>query len=103
MTEAGRAAITAHAREIAPAVDELILSDRWAGLRPRGADERPIVGACAEASNLFYATGHYRNGILLAPLTGALVAGMILEHGIVPELLKPFTPERFRRASCNAM
>jgi glycine oxidase len=101
LTEAGRQAITTHAREIAPAVDGLVLSDAWAGLRPHGGDSWPLIGACGGVPNLFYATGHYRNGILLAPLTGALVADMILQRGgVVPDLLQPFTLERFRRASC---
>lgn len=97
VTDEGREAITAQAREIAPAVAELTVSEAWAGLRPRGADDWPLLGASSEAANLFYATGHYRNGILLAPLTGALVAEMILT-GVVPDLLQPFAPARFRRA-----
>jgi len=100
LTDAGRQAITTYAREIAPAVAELNLADAWAGLRPRGADDWPVIGACSDVPNLFYATGHYRNGILLAPLTGALLAEMILRGGEVPDPLKPFTLERFRRASC---
>ncbi|HZG51457.1 MAG TPA: glycine oxidase ThiO [Pyrinomonadaceae bacterium] len=100
LTDAGRETIERHAREIAPAARALVLSDAWAGLRPRAADEWPVLGALADVPNLFYATGHYRNGILLAPLTGALVAGMILRHDATPPLLEAFTPERFRRASC---
>jgi glycine oxidase len=101
LTGAGRQAIQTYAREIAPSVDELTLSDAWAGLRPHcGADDWPVIGAYGDdVPNLFYATGHYRNGILLAPQTGALVADMILNHGVVPAMLKPFTPERFRRAA----
>jgi glycine oxidase len=102
VTAAGREAIMIQAREIAPAVDALVPSDAWAGLRPHGADDWPVLGAPSGVSNLFYATGHYRNGILLAPLTGALVAEMILRRGTTPPLLKAFTPERFRRAtSCT--
>jgi glycine oxidase len=104
LTDAGRQIITTYAREIAPAVEELKLADAWAGLRPRAADDWPVIGACADGvPNLFYATGHYRNGILLAPLTGALVARMILERESVPDMLKPFTPERFRRAVASAV
>jgi glycine oxidase len=100
VTDAGRRAIMAHAEEIAPAVAHLTLSDAWAGLRPRGADDWPVIGACGDVENLFYATGHYRNGILLAPITGALVAELILERGTVPDMLKAFTLERNARASC---
>jgi glycine oxidase len=101
VTEAGRAAIKAQAREIAPAVEELSVADAWAGLRPHGADDWPVLGAHAGVPNLFYATGHYRNGILLAPLTGALVAGMILKRTAPSTLLEAFTPGRFRRASTS--
>jgi glycine oxidase len=103
LTDAGRQAITTYAREIAPAVAELNLSDAWAGLRPRAVDDWPVIGRCDDVPNLFYATGHYRNGILLAPQTGALVARMILERGSKPDMLKPFTPERFRRAHAGAV
>jgi glycine oxidase len=104
VTEAGREAIMMRAREIAPAVEALVVSDAWAGLRPHGADERPVIGATAAVPNLFYATGHYRNGILLAPLTGALVAEMVLRRGAAtPSLLEAFTPERFRRATSCAV
>ena len=101
LTDDGRAAIEAHAQEIAPASSALVVSDAWAGLRPRGADDWPVLGALADVPNLFYATGHYRNGILLAPLTGALVAAMILRDGATHPLLEAFTPERFRRASSS--
>ncbi|HEY0100117.1 MAG TPA: FAD-dependent oxidoreductase, partial [Pyrinomonadaceae bacterium] len=104
LTTAGRRAIESYAREIAPGVIELNVSEAWAGLRPRAADDWPVIGAFgADVPNLFYATGHYRNGILLAPLTGALVARMISERGLVPDMLKPFTPERFRRALAGAL
>jgi glycine oxidase len=104
LTDAGRRSIMTYAREIAPAAAQLTLTDAWAGLRPHGGDDWPVIGACGgEVPNLFYATGHYRNGILLAPLTGALIAEMVLQRGVVPALLKPFSLERFRRASCSAV
>jgi glycine oxidase len=71
-------------------------------LRPRAADDLPVLGASEEIANLFYATGHYRNGILLAPLTGTLVAEMITT-GETPVPLAPFSPARFRRASSRAV
>jgi glycine oxidase len=52
--------------------------DTWAGLRPRAADGLPVLGPCDEINGLFYATGHYRNGILLAPLTGELISKAIV-------------------------
>ena len=97
VTAAGLHALTTHALEIAPAVGALPLLETWAGLRPYAADGRPVVGASEEVPGLFYSTGHYRNGILLAPLTGVLLAELIV-GGRTPALLRPFTPERLRRA-----
>jgi glycine oxidase len=101
VTEEGRELIMSHAAELAPAICELRLAEAWAGLRPRGEDDWPVVGESAEAENLFYATAHYRNGILLAPLTAALLAEMIVNR-VAPPLLAPFTPARFRRAATLA-
>jgi len=47
-------------------------------LRPRAADGLPVIGPCGEIDGLFCATGHYRNGILLAPLTGELISKAIV-------------------------
>lgn len=98
VTAGGVHQITAHAMEIAPAVENLPLVDSWAGLRPRVVgDDWPVMGASTEVDGLFYATGHYRNGILLAPLTGALLAEQILT-GAASRLLDPFSPNRFHYA-----
>jgi glycine oxidase len=65
-----------------------------AGLRPAMPDGLPIIGASAVMPNLMYATGHYRNGILLAPLTATLVADAMLENR-VDALLALVSPSRF--------
>ncbi|HYN83977.1 MAG TPA: FAD-dependent oxidoreductase, partial [Pyrinomonadaceae bacterium] len=77
VTDEGAGAIRAAAAEIAPAVASLTLADAWAGLRPCAEDGLPIVGESQSVRGLFYATGHYRNGILLAPLTGEIVAALV--------------------------
>src|SRR5437763_3994115 len=94
VTAGGINAITTHALEIAPAIDNLPLVDSWAGLRPAASDELPVMGACADVRGLFYATGHYRNGILLAPLTGELIAEQITTK-MTPPMLQAFSPDRF--------
>lgn len=96
VTVEGVHGITRHALDIAPAVADLALVDSWAGLRPRASDELPVLGASDECAGLFYATGHYRNGILLAPLTGELLAAMIVD-GARPAALDVFAPARFSR------
>jgi glycine oxidase len=65
-----------------------------AGLRPATADDLPVIGSSAVMPDLMYATGHYRNGVLLAPLTAQLVADAMLENRIDP-LLAPVSPSRF--------
>lgn len=94
VTAAGINAITTNALEITSAVENLPLVDSWAGLRPRAEDDLPVLGACEEVRGLFYATGHYRNGILLAPLTGELIAEQIATDVMPPEL-QAFSPNRF--------
>jgi glycine oxidase len=100
VTGAGLHAITSHALEIAPAVGGLSLLDSWAGLRPRAEDEWPVMGECAELRGLFYATGHYRNGILLAPQTGVLLAEQIMTGNSSP-LIDAFRPDRFQCVGVN--
>jgi glycine oxidase len=94
VTAGGMNAITMHALEIMPEVENLPLVDSWAGLRPRAEDGLPVLGASADARGLFYAAGHYRNGILLAPLTGELIAEQITT-GVTPPQLQAFSPNRF--------
>ena len=78
VTAGGIATILRNALEISPAISDLPVVDTWAGLRPRAADGLPVLGPCGEIDGLFYATGHYRNGILLAPLTGELISKAIV-------------------------
>ncbi|MEP6637339.1 MAG: glycine oxidase ThiO [Acidobacteriota bacterium] len=94
MTGAGVHSILSHALEISPAISGLSLIDSWAGLRPRASDGLPVMGAAGETAGLFFATGHYRNGILLAPLTGELLAGLIMDNVVSP-LWRAFSPDRF--------
>lgn len=64
------------------------------GLRPATADDLPIVGFSSTLPNVMYATGHYRNGVLLAPLTARLVADAMLDRRFDP-LLTAISPSRF--------
>jgi len=94
VTGEGMNAMKMMALEIAPPVAGLPLLGSWAGFRPRAADGLPVLGQWEGIEGLFYATGHYRNGILLAPVTGELMAKAIVE-GATPPLLKAFSPGRF--------
>jgi glycine oxidase len=67
----------------------------WAGLRPGSPDALPILGLLPGWRNVWVATGHFRNGILLAPITGQLMAESVF-RGEPVEALAPFSPERFK-------
>lgn len=100
VTAAGVQSILSAALEISPRISSLPMTDSWAGLRPRAADTLPVLGPCAEIEGVFYATGHYRNGILLAPITGELIARAIVDK-VFPAKLKIFSPDRFGLVSVN--
>jgi glycine oxidase len=69
------------------------VESRWSGLRPGTADELPILGSDPDLAGLVHATGHYRNGILLAPLTAELVAAGV--RGDPPPIdARSFSPAR---------
>ena len=76
-----------------PSLGEAQLDEIRVGLRPATADELPAVGASSTMPHVFYATGHYRNGILLAPLTARLVADLVLD-GKTDGDLATLRPER---------
>jgi glycine oxidase len=76
-----------------PAVEELPVEEIWVGHRPGSRDDAPILGP-GPLDGLFYATGHHRNGILLAPVTADAMARLILDD-IVEPAIKPFGLERF--------
>jgi len=94
VTAGGMSSILKNALEISPSVSALPILDTWAGLRPRAPDNLPVLGPCDEIGGLFYATGHYRNGILLAPVTGELITEAVVA-GVTSPLLGPFSPSRF--------
>jgi glycine oxidase len=76
-----------------PAVEELPVDEIWVGHRPGSRDDAPILGP-GPLDALFYATGHHRNGILLAPVTADAIARLILDDVVEPAI-KPFGLERF--------
>lgn len=73
------ASLKAAAIEIAPSLCELEIAEAWSGLRPFVAGEMPVIGRVPDEENVFVATGHYRNGILLAPITARMIADEIVE------------------------
>jgi glycine oxidase len=78
---------------LAPLVSELRFLRAWAGLRPDTADHLPILGY-GEIENLVFATGHFRNGILLAPVTAEIIADLIFK-GSTSRPIEAYRPTRF--------
>ncbi|MHB8330096.1 MAG: FAD-dependent oxidoreductase, partial [Acidimicrobiales bacterium] len=87
------------ARRVVPAVSEMVLGEAVAGLRPGSPDNGPIVGPSALVPGLVLATGHHRNGILLAPVTADSVAATLC-GGERPGEMQPFGPDRFAEVPC---
>lgn len=93
VTPTGIAEITAAARRMLPQLPP-VPARTWAGLRPLTPDGRPIVGADPDVRRLWYATGHGRNGVLLAGLTGEIIASLVATGESDVEIAS-LAPERF--------
>ncbi|MGK7943635.1 MAG: glycine oxidase ThiO [Microcystaceae cyanobacterium] len=76
-----------------PSLADWPIEDYWWGFRPSTPDELPILGY-GDCKNLILATGHYRNGILLTPITAKLIADLIIDQKVDP-LLSHFQADRF--------
>jgi glycine oxidase len=100
VTPDGMARIMAAGVALCPALSHTQVRRSWAGLRPVTQDGLPIIGADPRLGGLWYATGHGRNGILLAGLTGALMRRII--EGQEPDWdLRGFSPGRFESSSLS--
>ncbi|MEE8144441.1 MAG: FAD-dependent oxidoreductase, partial [Kiloniellales bacterium] len=97
LTAGGIFALLEAAWRAVPAIEELPIDEMWVGFRPTSRDDAPILGP-SPLDGLVVATGHHRNGILLAPATAEALAHLILE-GALPEVARPFTLARFSAGS----
>jgi glycine oxidase len=77
--------------ELLPGLSELVIDELVAGLRPATPDNSPALGPAASLAGLHWAVGHYRHGVLLAPVTAELVVGGLLGEEPPPEV----SPARF--------
>ena len=93
--DAAIAGLRAEASALIPALAAWPLHSAWAGLRPVSADGLPLLGRVPGWDNVHVATGHGRNGILLTPITGALMADHLLHDVPLPAA---FDPARFSEA-----
>jgi glycine oxidase len=94
VTAAGLRGLLDAAPRLVPALAGCTFRGAWAGLRPSAPDHLPLVGAWPGTIGLFVAAGHHRNGVLLASVTGEIVAGLVLGKD-VPPCARDFAPARF--------
>jgi glycine oxidase len=95
LTAGGVLALLEAAWRLVPAIEELPIDEMWAGHRPSSRDDAPILGP-TPIDGLVYATGHSRNGILLAPVTADAIARLVLDGAVDPAIaafgIDRFTP-----------
>jgi glycine oxidase len=94
VTAGGLYALLEGARRVLPGIEEMEVDAVWSGYRPTSDDDAPILDVIAPG--LVAATGHHRNGYLLAPITADAIAGLVTD-GVLPEVARPFTLARFGR------
>ena len=92
-TSAGVQQLLRGALVLMPALRDAAFEEVRVGLRPMTRDELPVIGASSTMPHVFYATGHYRNGVLLAPLTARLIADLV-HDGRADDDLSSMRPER---------
>ncbi len=97
VTSGGLEKILSAANELAPELAKAEIVETWCGLRPGSPDQLPILGP-VDGDGLVFATGHYRNGILLAPITAKLIGEWIAERRTSLDW-SAFSPLRFTNAS----
>jgi glycine oxidase len=93
-TDEGIRKVRAAVREICPSLSATAETRAWAGLRPVTPDMLPIIGPDPEHPSLIYACGHSRNGVLMAPLTGDVIADLVTATPLSHDLSQ-FRPDRF--------
>jgi glycine oxidase len=96
VTVAGMKKILAGALSLVPALESARIEETWAGLRPDSPDHLPILGP-TDLEGLLIATGHFRSGILLTPVTARLIREWVTTQK-VSEDWAPFSPMRFQQA-----
>ena len=96
VTPDGLGSLIAAAVALVPEIGRRPVTRSWCGFRPWVPDGQPVLGPWPDIAGLFAATAHYRNGILMAPITAALMTRCIVD-GDTPASITPFLPARFSR------
>lgn len=90
----GIEALIQKAKKMLPTIADMKIDSFWAGLRPRTLDHKPFIGIHPEDPQILFATGHFRNGILLAPATGKLIRDLILQNKVENNWIEAFKINR---------
>ena len=93
-TIGGMESVIEKAKTMLPAIGDMKIRSFWAGLRPDTFDRKPFIGQHPEDESILFATGHYRNGILLAPATGQMIRDFILQKEMRSEWIEAFKIDR---------
>jgi glycine oxidase len=101
ITAGGVYALLEGARRAFPAIEEMAIDAIWTGFRPSSIDDAPILGA-TPVPGLVLATGHHRNGYLLAPATAFAIEALIAD-GALPAVALPFGLDRFAPAEARVV
>ncbi len=101
VTLGGLQQILAAAVELVPALEDAAVAETWSGLRPDTPDHLPVLGP-TDVEGLVIATGHYRNGILLAPITAKLIREWITARN-ASVFAEAFSPLRFQQSRKEAV
>jgi glycine oxidase len=99
LTAGGMLALLEAAWRTLPGIEDLPVAETWVGLRPGSRDDAPILGE-TPIEGLLFATGHHRNGILLAPITASAIAALVLTDRTDPAIA-PFSIRRFDKTTAG--
>ncbi|MDQ0162464.1 glycine oxidase ThiO [Bacillus alveayuensis] len=97
-TVQGISSLMNNAQQLVPSISNQSILEAWSSLRPQTFDGWPIIGEHPEWEGVFFATGHYRNGILLSPITGIVVKDLVLKQNQFSRYLGAFSINRLRTA-----
>ena len=89
--------LIAKAKTMLPSIIDMKIESFWAGLRPQTFDQKPFIGHHPDDEGILFATGHYRNGILLAPATGQMIRDFIMKKEIKKDWIEAFKINRQKR------
>ncbi|MGB1360565.1 MAG: glycine oxidase ThiO [Alphaproteobacteria bacterium] len=95
ITAGGIYSLLESAWRVLPSIEDLPIKDMWVGFRPTARDDAPILGKLP-VNGLYMASGHHRNGILLAPATGKIMA-QVIDTDTNPDIINNFTIDRFSK------